>query len=121
MSKILIIEDEDALRKIFAELLVLAGYEIVVAKDGLDGLEKVLNEFPDLILCDIMMPKLDGYGFLKRHKLSNYSHIPVVFLTAEIEMEDELIALKLGVNGYIRKPFKFLELNKIIKYNLFSQ
>ena len=121
MSKILIIEDEDALRETIAELLLIAGYEIAVAKDGLDGLEKVQEEVPDLILCDVMMPKLDGYGFLEQHQLSVYSYIPVVLLTAKIELDDELISIKLGAKGYIRKPFNFLELNRIIRGCLFSK
>ncbi|WP_338647685.1 response regulator [Flavobacterium sp. KS-LB2] len=121
MSKILIIEDEEALRETVAELLLIAGYEIAVAKDGLDGLKKVQEEVPDLILCDVMMPKLDGYGFLEQHQLSIYSHIPVVLLTAKIELDDEILSLKLGAKGYVRKPFNFLELNRIIRCWLFSE
>lgn len=121
MPKILIIEDEQALRETVAELLQLGGYNVVVAKDGLEGLEKVQAEVPDLILCDIMMPKLDGYGFLEQHQLSIYSHIPVLLLSAKIESEDEILSIKLGAKGYIRKPFNFLELNRIIRYWIFSE
>ena len=121
MSKILIIEDETGLRETVAELLSLAGYKTVEAKDGIDGLEKVYNELPDLILCDIMMPKLDGYGFLEQHQLSEYSHIPVLLLTAKIESNDELIGMRLGAKGYIKKPFNFQALNQIVKSYLFSE
>ncbi len=120
MSKILIIEDEDALRETIAELLLMAGYEIAVAKDGLEGLEKVQEEVPDLILCDVMMPKLDGYGFLEQHQLSIYSHIPVLLLSAKIEETDQLIGIALGAEEYINKPFDFQELNQVIKFYLFS-
>ncbi len=119
MSKILIIEDEEALRETVAELLLIAGYEIAVAKDGLDGLEKVQEEVPDLILCDVMMPKLDGYGFLEQHQLSIYSHIPVLLLSAKIEETDHLIGIALGAKEYIKKPFNFQELNQVIKFYLF--
>lgn len=120
MSKILIIEDEEALRETVAEVLSLAGYEIVEAKDGLDGLEKVHKVVPDLILCDVMMPKLNGYGFLEQHLDSDYSYIPVVLLTAKIEFDDGVNSLSLGAKGFIIKPFTILELYQVIRSCLSS-
>jgi DNA-binding response OmpR family regulator len=118
MIKILIIDDELELRCSIAEFLLLMGYEVVEAIDGLDGLEKTHKEQPNIILCDVMMPKLDGYGFLQHHKLSSYAHIPVLFMSAKKELNNDLIDLSLSIKGYISKPFKFEELNQMIKANL---
>ena len=88
MAKILIIDDEKSLRETICELLSYSGYDVRDAQDGMEGLEKVRQFIPDLILCDIMMPILDGYGFMEKHNISDYSNIPVIFLTARIEIKD---------------------------------
>ncbi|WP_016990963.1 response regulator transcription factor [Flavobacterium sp. ACAM 123] len=120
MKKILIIEDESTLLATLGYLLLYAGYQVVSAIDGVDGLEKVQQEKPDLILCDVMMPKLNGYNFLKQHCLSSYSHIPVVLMSAKSDLEDELQGLALGAKAYIRKPFRFEHLETIIKKYLLT-
>ena len=71
MAKILIIDDEIKLRETIAELFSFINYQVFEAQDGSEGLEKVQEHKPDLIICDVMMPKLDGYGFLERHQKSN--------------------------------------------------
>lgn len=115
MKKILIIDDEIKLREALVELFSFIGYQIFEAQDGQEGLEKVTIHQPDLILCDVMMPKLDGYGFLKIHLNSINATIPVVLLTAKTEENDVLIGKKLGAKEYIKKPFSFQELKKIVE------
>jgi DNA-binding response OmpR family regulator len=118
MKKILIIDDEIKLREAIVELFSFIGYEIVEAQDGLDGLEKVQLHSPNLIICDVMMPKLDGYGFLKNHLNSNHATIPVVLLTAKTEEIDEITGLNLGAKDYIKKPFSFIELKRIVEKHI---
>ncbi|BDB53853.1 hypothetical protein GENT5_01580 [Flavobacterium ammoniigenes] len=115
MKKIVIIDDEIKLREAIVELFSFIGYQIIEANDGIDGLEKVQLHQPDLIICDVMMPKLDGYGFLKIHSSSSNSAIPVVLLTAKTEEGDELIGKELGAKEYVKKPFTFQELRKIVE------
>ena len=79
MTKILIIEDEIKLRETVSELLSLSGYEVYEANDGLEGLEKVTQTNPDLIICDVMMTKLDGYGFMEQLKKQNILIFPCYF------------------------------------------
>lgn len=118
MKKVLIIDDEIKLREAIVELFSFIGYEIVEAQDGLEGLEKVKLHSPDLIICDVMMPKLDGYGFLKNHMNSAQSDIPVVLLTAKTEEIDEIIGLNLGAKDYIKKPFSFQDLKRIVEKHI---
>jgi DNA-binding response OmpR family regulator len=118
MKKVLIIDDEIKLREALVELFSFIGYQIVEAQDGLDGLEKVKSHHPDLIICDIMMPKLDGYGFLKKHLASEQATIPVVLLTAKTEEIDEIIGKELGAKEYIKKPFSFQELKRIVEKHI---
>ncbi len=118
-TKIVLIEDNMDLRESTAELLEISGYEVISAKDGLDGLKKVKQSNPDLILCDIMMPNLDGYGVL--HILSQdpeLNTIPFIFLTAKSEPLDFRQGMDLGADDYIIKPFKELDLFKSIETRL---
>lgn len=121
MTKILIIEDEIKLRETLSELLSLARYDVVEANDGLDGLEKVILTNPDLIICDMMMPKLDGYGFMEQLKNTNYSNTPVLFLTAKTESTDQERGIAVGAKAYILKPFSFQELKLVIEYHLHNK
>lgn len=118
MAKILIIDDEERLRETMCELLSYAGYDVLEAQNGMEGLEKIKKFIPDLILCDIMMPILDGYGFIEKHKISDYSYIPVIFLTARVEITDQEKGTALGIKGYLKKPFIFKELKNIIESQL---
>jgi two-component system chemotaxis response regulator CheY len=118
MAKILIIDDEARLRETICEILSYAGHDIIEAQDGMEGLEKVDKFKPDIILCDIMMPILDGYGFMDKHKISDYSYIPVVFLTARIEHKNQEKIDSSGIKAYLKKPFVFNELKKIIESQL---
>jgi DNA-binding response OmpR family regulator len=117
LKKILIIEDEDKLLATLVYLLLYAGYQVVQAKDGLEGLEKVQQEKPNLILCDIMMPRLNGIEFLKRHQQSCYASIPVVLMSARSSLDD-YAGLDVGSITYIRKPFRFVDLHTVINSKL---
>ena len=110
MRKILIIDDEVNLRETIAEMLIYLGCEVFLAQDGAEGLQKIREIVPDIIICDVMMPNLDGYGFMQQHIISDYAQIPVILLSAKVEQKDEEYGLSLGVKAYIRKPFTFKEL-----------
>jgi two-component system chemotaxis response regulator CheY len=120
MAKILIIEDEKFLRETLTELLSFSGYVVHQSDNGLEGLKAVEKIEPDLILCDIMMPVLDGYGFLELHQKSDYSHIPVFFLTAETDYMQKQKGMALGAKKIINKPFVYKELKNIIEIQLLS-
>ncbi|QCR21488.1 response regulator [Pontibacter sp. SGAir0037] len=119
MKKILLIEDNQEIRENIAEILTLANYEVLEAENGKVGVELAKREIPDLIICDIMMPQLDGYGVL--HMLSNNSNtsgIPFIFLTAKSEKEDFRKGMNLGADDYLIKPFDDLELLDAIEMRL---
>jgi CRP/FNR family transcriptional regulator, polysaccharide utilization system transcription regulator len=119
MKKILIIEDNDDIRENLAEILDLAGYEAHTAENGKLGVEKAEKIIPDLILCDIMMPVLDGYGvFSIINKKPALTDIPFVFLTAKSEKTDFRYAMNLGADDYITKPFETNELLNVIELRL---
>jgi two-component system, chemotaxis family, chemotaxis protein CheY len=117
MKKILIIDDEVNLRETIAEMLIYVGFEVVLAQDGEEGIQKVEETNPDFIICDVMMPKLDGYGFMEHHVKSKFANIPVILLSAKVELKDEEYGLNLGVKAYVRKPFTFKDL--LEKINLY--
>ena len=119
MTKILLIEDSQDIRENIAEILTLANYEVLEAENGKVGVELAKAEVPDLIICDIMMPQLDGYGVL--HMLSKNpatSGIPFIFLTAKSEKEDLRKGMNLGADDYLIKPFDDLELLDAIEMRL---
>ncbi|GEL12198.1 Response regulator receiver domain-containing protein [Flavobacterium glycines] len=116
MKKILIIDDEVSLRETVAELLMVIGFDVFEAENGNEGLKKVQEIDPDLIICDIMMPVLDGYGFMETHIKSEFSKIPVLLLSAKVEKEDKEKGLDLGAKAYISKPFVFSELKSIVDF-----
>ena len=119
MKKILLIEDHQEIRENTAEILSLANFEVVEAENGKVGVDKAKTEKPDLIICDIMMPQLDGYGVL--HMLSKNpatSGIPFIFLTAKSEKEDFRKGMNLGADDYLTKPFDDIELLDAIEMRL---
>lgn len=117
---ILIIEDNFDIREGTAEILSLAGnYEVLTAENGKEGVDIALNQRPDLILCDIMMPELDGYGVLYiLAKNPVTADIPFVFLTAKSERADLRKAMEMGADDYLTKPFDDLELLNAIETRL---
>lgn len=119
MTKILLIEDNNEIRENTAEILELAGYEIKTATNGKEGFDLALREIPDLIICDIMMPVLDGYGFLHLvNKNENLKTIPFIFLTAKTERIDFRKGMEMGADDYITKPFTDIELLNAIESRL---
>lgn len=111
MKKILLIEDNDDIRENTAEILELANYKVITAANGKEGVELALAQLPDLIVCDIMMPVLDGYGVLHAlHKNDTVKNIPFIFLTAKTERGDHRKGMELGADDYITKPFDGTEL-----------
>jgi CRP-like cAMP-binding protein len=119
MKKILLIEDNHEIRENIAEILSLADYVIVQAEHGKAGVALAQTEKPDLIICDIMMPQLDGYGVLHLlSKNSATSGIPFIFLTAKSEKEDFRKGMNLGADDYLIKPFDDLELLDAVEMRL---
>lgn len=118
MQKLLIIDDEVKLRETISEIFTLFGFQVFEAKDGLDGLQKVKENQPHIILCDVNMPILDGYSFLETHNKSEFSNIPVLLISAKIEAADKEKGINLGAKSYITKPFVFKELKQIVDFHL---
>jgi CRP/FNR family cyclic AMP-dependent transcriptional regulator len=119
MEKILLIEDNEALRENTAEILALANYDITTAENGKIGVEKAIANPPDLIVCDIMMPVLDGYGvFQIISKNPDLQHIPFIFLSAKSERTDLRKGMEMGADDYITKPFSDSELINAIRARL---
>src|SRR5271169_255648 len=108
-ERILIVEDETPMRTALADLLASEGYRALTAADGGSGLERALAEKPDLILLDIMMPKLDGFALCAElRRLANV--VPVLMLTAKGQIEDRVNGLDIGADDYLVKPFSTEEL-----------
>ncbi|MGV3698003.1 response regulator [Flavobacterium sp.] len=119
MTKILIIEDNDDIRENVTEILRLCGYQVYEADNGKTGTELAITHLPDLILCDIMMGDLDGYGVL--HLLSKNDAtkaIPFIFMTAKSERSDIRKGMELGADDYLTKPFDDTELLSAIETRL---
>jgi CRP-like cAMP-binding protein len=122
MKKIAVIEDNTEMRENIAEILELADYNVVTAANGKLGIELVKEELPDLIICDIMMPELDGYGVLYYlSKIPATSAIPFIFLTAKTERSDMRKGMNMGADDYISKPFDELELLAAIESRLLKR
>lgn len=125
MAKILLIEDEESIRDNLWEFLDAEGFEALVAENGYIGLELATKALPDLILCDLRMPKLDGYGVLKALRSeATTAAIPILFLTAKAAQDDLSYGMALGANAYITKPFFLSELlaaiSKVLPTSKFS-
>ena len=119
MTTILLIEDNEVIRNNTAEILTLTGYRVQTAENGRLGVEKALENRPDLVICDIMMPVLDGYGVLHVfNKNPQLSGIPFIFLSAKIERSDFRKGMDLGADDYLTKPFEESELLSAIEGRL---
>lgn len=118
-KKILVIEDNTDVRENIVEILELDGYEVHSASNGKLGVTQALDVLPDLILCDIMMPELDGYGTLKILNRNAKTHdIPFIFLTAKAEKNDFRKGMGLGADDYLTKPFDDTELLEAIEMRM---
>lgn len=116
---ILVIEDADALRKDIMEMLHFEGYSVIGAANGIAGIEKALRYRPDLIICDVIMPELDGYGVLiEIRKNSIIAATPFMFLTAKRDAENVREGMVLGADDYLPKPFTTNELIQAVRTQL---
>ena len=119
MKSVLVIEDNTDIRENTVEILDLAGYKTFSAENGKRGVELAQKERPDLIVCDIMMPELDGYGVLHLlKKNADTESIPFIFLTAKIERTDFRKGMEMGADDYLSKPFDGIELLNAIEARL---
>ncbi len=119
MKSVLVIEDNQDIRENIKEILELAGYQAFVAENGKAGVETALREKPDIIVCDIMMPVLDGYGVLHLlRKNADTLYTPFIFLTAKVERTDFRKGMEMGADDYITKPFDEIELLNAIEIRL---
>lgn len=119
MRKVLIIEDSDDIREGIVEILDMAGFETYAAKNGKIGVDLAIKNLPDIILCDIMMPELDGYGVLYLlQKNPQTATIPFIFMTAKAERADMRKGMEMGADDYLTKPFDDVELFNAIESRL---
>ena len=115
MKTVLIIEDNSDILENTTEILMLAGFKVVTAINGKEGVAIALNKNPDVILCDIMMPEMNGYevlNVLKKNVVT--ATIPFIYVTASAEKSEVLKAMEMGASGYVRKPFDVTDLMTVI-------
>lgn len=106
LKKILVVEDEQSLRKDIIEMLNYEGFEVIGAENGRVGIEQAREHLPDLIICDIMMPEVDGYAVLDElRKETRTAAIPFIFLTARTDKMDRRLGMEQGADDYLTKPF----------------
>ena len=113
-NKILLVEDTADLSLIISETLSECGYDVVAAYDGKDGLAKFIMEKPDIVVADVMMPKLDGFDMARKIR-SISPNVPLLFLTAKSGIDEVEKGFEIGANDYLRKPFELRELVVRIK------
>ncbi|MBO5297565.1 MAG: response regulator transcription factor [Candidatus Homeothermus sp.] len=113
-DKILLVEDDSTLSFIVQDALTREGFDVVCAPNGETGLKMFKESSPDIIIADVMMPKMDGFEMVRLIRLTSLS-VPVLFLTARTAIDDVVKGFELGANDYIRKPFQILELVVRIK------
>jgi len=115
-KRILVVDDEIDLVETLRFSLELEGYEVLVAYNGEDALHLARNENPDLILLDVMLPKMDGYKVCRLLKFdARFSHIPIFMLTAKTQEKDRMTGEQTGADEYITKPFEMEDLMKKVK------
>jgi DNA-binding response OmpR family regulator len=117
--KILVIDDEKSIR-ILLENFLSKDYEVIAKSDGSEGLDWLEGHIPDLIICDIQMPNMDGYQFVERVRERGYTkHTPILMLSGAESSKERIKCYKLGAQDFLVKPFNPEELNELIKKNLF--
>ena len=118
MKKILIVDDEKDIVETLSFMLQAKGFECIAAYDGEEGLNLAKKVNPDLVILDVMMPKINGYKICRLLKFDNkYKNIPIIMITARSQDEDKIIGEETGADEYITKPFEFSDvLEKINKY-----
>ncbi|MGB5818970.1 MAG: response regulator [Saonia sp.] len=119
MKKVLLIEDDTALRENTAELLELSNYQVITAPNGKIGIEKAKELQPDIVVCDIMMPEIDGYTVLQELSMDEtVKHVPFIFLSAKTEHKEIRKGMDLGADDYLTKPFEEEDLMSAIESRL---
>jgi DNA-binding response OmpR family regulator len=118
-KKILIVDDEEDILNTICFRLEAEGFECITSQDGIDALAKAREEKPDLILLDIMLPRMNGYKVSRLLKFDEkYRHIPILMLTAKAQDNDVIMGLETGVDSYITKPFEMKTLIDEIKNHI---
>src|SRR5438552_2886044 len=114
MTKILLVEDEAKMAKLVMNDLKLEGFQVDWASDGLSGLEKAAQTAYDLVILDVMMPRMDGYGVCRALRTQG-SKVPLLMLTARSQDTDKVVGFQVGADDYLTKPFSILELVARVK------
>ena len=118
-KKILVVDDEPDLVETVRYPLEMEGYQVLIAYNGEDGLNQARKEGPDLIILDLMLPKLDGYKVCRLLKFDErYKHIPILMLTAKTQEKDKLLGKETGADDYMTKPFDIDKLLEKVKFYL---
>jgi len=118
-KKILVVDDEPDLVETVRYPLEMEGYQVLVAYNGEDGLNQARKDGPDLIILDLMLPKLDGYKVCRLLKFDErYKHIPILMLTAKTQEKDKLLGKETGADEYMTKPFDIDKLLEKVKFYL---
>lgn len=116
MSKILLVEDDEDIVRTIEYVLSKKGYQCISAFDGMDGFQKAKTENPDLILLDLMLPKMNGYKISRLLKFDEkYKKIPIIMLTAKAQESDKKLGFETGADEYVTKPFEIDKLVEIIE------
>ena len=119
MICVLVLEEDPVVRDCAAEVLTDDGYVVIQAAGGSSGIEQALRSPPDLVLCDLLMPGVDGFGVLARLRAEPATaHVPFIFITASTEVEDARLGYMLGADEYIRKPISGDELSALVARRL---
>ena len=119
MATVLVIEDEAPIRANLERFLKAEGYAVLTASDGAGGIAAAREQRPDIIICDILMPRVDGFGVLSELRAdTGTARIPLIFLTASADKEDQQRGLASGATDYMTKPFKLAELLAVIRKHL---
>ena len=114
--RILLVDDEPSIVKMVGKRLEVEGFDVLIAMDGQEGLTKAQSERPNLIILDLMLPKLNGYEVCTMLKQdTRYQKIPIVLFTAKAQDKDEKMGMECGANAYVRKPFRAAELLEQIR------
>jgi len=118
-NKILVVDDERSIR-LLLESFLSKKYEVLSKSDGLEALDWLETNLPDLIICDCQMPVMDGYSFVEKVRQRGYTkHTPIVMLSGVESSKDRVKCFKLGAQDFLKKPFNPEELDELIKKNLF--
>lgn len=119
MPKILVVDDSPTVLEVVTAVLVQEGYEVITASDGLEGLNKARSEKPDLIVLDVMLPKMQGYQVCRLLKFDeNYKEIPILMYTSKDQEDNKITGLKTGADDYLIKPVEQERLVRLVKEHL---